>query len=100
MFSSQVLDCTISAPSSTYDMRVVSLCVTLVSKALITDTKYSADKIGDRAEPWPTPTSACILCDFSPFQAYEVNLSTKYDLKKATTSLGKPSLSRASKRTP
>ena len=49
----------------------------IFSKIWKTGDKYNADRIGERAEPWPTPTSKLKKGEEKLFQKYFVFLLTR-----------------------
>ena len=93
-------DCVMIVPSSTYESSVVSRLTEHCSYSLMIGAMYRDDKTGDRAEPWPTPTSACLGSEQKLFQRYDVTLPTRYEAKNLVTSDGNPSLDMVAKRKP
>ena len=58
LFLSRDLDCTITVLSSTYESSNVLSATACMWYSFIAGAMYKADKTGERAKPWPTPTSA------------------------------------------
>ena len=85
-------DWTMIVPSSTYEIRVVPRPTLLSQNSFMIGATMRADKTGDRADPCPTPTSACLRSEVKLFHIYDMLCSTRYDAKKLTTLGWKPIL--------
>ena len=68
--------CSTKSPLSTKE-RMETGIFKRFSRMWRTGARYKADKIGDRAEPCPTPTSTLKKDEEKLFQRYQVFLSTR-----------------------
>ena len=69
--------CAITRPSSTYESRSVPSRSALSLYSFIIGAMYKAESTGDNADPWPTPTSACLGSETNVFHVYDVYRSTR-----------------------